>query len=135
MTRCVLVACLLFCASMLSAETIVYKCEYKNRGSSGWIMKHASYAVNKSARMALIADNAVLHANRGKPITVPVEIRKNGVYIIRWEVNLPTTANHDVDAQYRVRLNPGTLRVSTSVNVADDMNHNGAGKCKAKKLQ
>ncbi|MDU9007062.1 hypothetical protein [Sedimentitalea todarodis] len=120
---------------MLNAETIVYECEYNHRDRGGWFSRHASFAVSWSEHQAVIVDAAVLHANRGKPVSVPVEVRKNGVYIIRWALNLPTSSSYEVDAQYRVRLDPRTLRVSANVNVNDDMDHIGAGKCTANKLQ
>ena len=129
MFRCLCFAVTSICAPALAVESVRYDCEYKNRGRGGWVFKQAIYQVDATRRIVSILDPGVIHGNDGKPLAVPLEIRKNGVYIFRWTIRLSTNGSYDVAAMYRVRLEPKTLRVSQSVNVNDDMDHIGAGRC------
>ncbi len=121
-------------ASTASAEPILYECNYNGKGTKGWIMERAFYAIDEVTVRARVFDAAVAHANNDKAKAAQLEIRKGNVYVLKYHLKLPARGNREIGVGYRVRLDATRLRASITVQPGNsDIPDVGTAKCRLAK--
>lgn len=125
---------LLMVPAIASAAPIIYECNYNGRGEKGWISDRAYYLIDEEMAFGSVYDGVVMIANDDKPLSIPIEVRKGKVYVLKYNLRLPARGNREIKVIYRVRLDAAKLKTSIRVWAGEsDLADVGGGTCKVAK--